>query len=69
MGFQKNCRLLKRNGMTPRNGGNIIVLENHGCVAVTEDLNAAVNLVRATHLKIKEKGLNAVSRIRILSHY
>ena len=34
---------------------NIIVLKNHGYVAVGEDLNAAVDLVISAHLKIKEK--------------
>jgi L-fuculose-phosphate aldolase len=34
---------------------NIIVLKNHGYVAVGKDLNAAADLVRATHLKIKER--------------
>ncbi len=38
----------------------IIVLKNHGYVAVGEDLDEAVNLVIATHLKIKEQGLNTV---------
>ena len=34
---------------------NIIVLKNHGYVAVGEDLNLAVDLVISAHLKIKEK--------------
>lgn len=34
---------------------NIIVLKNHGYVAVGEDLNVAVDLVISAHLKIKEK--------------
>ncbi len=39
----------------------IIVLRNHGYVAVGLDLNEAVDLVISTHLKIKEKGLDPVS--------
>jgi ribulose-5-phosphate 4-epimerase/fuculose-1-phosphate aldolase len=39
----------------------IIVLKNHGYVAVGIDLNEAVDLVISTHLKIKEKGLDSVS--------
>ena len=39
---------------------NIIVLKNHGYVAIGKDLDDAVNLVVATHLKIKAQGLNAV---------
>ena len=39
----------------------IIVLKNHGYVAVGEDLDAAVDLVVATHLKIKGEGLNSIS--------
>ena len=34
----------------------IIILKNHGYVAVGIDLNQAVDLVISTHLKIKEKG-------------
>jgi L-fuculose-phosphate aldolase len=40
---------------------NIIVLKNHGYVAVGLDLNEAVDLVISTHLKIKEKGLDSIS--------
>ncbi len=35
---------------------NVIVLKNHGYVAIGLDLNDAVDLVISTHLKIKEKG-------------
>ncbi|CAB1080158.1 hypothetical protein D1AOALGA4SA_7846 [Olavius algarvensis Delta 1 endosymbiont] len=38
----------------------IIVLKNHGYVAVGKDLDEAVDLVVATHLKIRKQGLNAV---------
>lgn len=40
---------------------NIIVLKNHGYVAVGMDLKEAVNLVIFTHLNIKEKGLDSVT--------
>jgi L-fuculose-phosphate aldolase len=40
---------------------NIIVLTNHGYVAVGLDLNEAVDLVISTHLKIKDKGLDSIS--------
>ena len=40
---------------------NIIVLTNHGYVAVGLDLNEAVDLVISTHLEIKEKGLDSIS--------
>lgn len=37
------------------NTDNIIVLKNHGYVAVGEDLNVAVDLVISAHMEIKEK--------------
>ena len=39
---------------------NIIVLKNHGYVAVGLDLHQAVDLVISTHLKIKAKGLESI---------
>lgn len=40
---------------------NIIVLKNHGYVAVGVDLKEAVNLVISTHLNIREKGLDSIA--------
>ena len=37
--FQKNCRLLKRHGMTPQNAGNISVRHNKGFIITTSGSN------------------------------
>ena len=40
---------------------DIIVLKNHGYVAVGVDLNKAVDLIISTHLKIKKKGVDYIT--------
>ena len=37
--FQKNCRLLKRHGMTPQNAGNISARHNKGFIITTSGSN------------------------------